>query len=765
MGFDLLTNPFAILDLPADAPVAEIMACARQLANAEAAAASRALLIPRERLLAELSYLPGTPQDFTGASVAALRAGQEPALQHLKPLARCNVLAHLASHGTATASHLRELAELQDAIRPATADLVGAARQQAGMPSVPGEMLDSALDALVSRQADAFCEGMLAASDGANLFAAILLAAPPEATARASFLRQSAAAWERATASEVARDLEIAASLEADLRDRPDPAAADRLAAIVSRFAIHTKPPRIASRLVGLPHAASVDAARRWRLAALDLNNRQDAVLEAVRIFKALAEGFGTEDELGALTARDLKICRERLALGEGTPEMRRLNAAIAAAETDARAFQHCEIINGKPTGKTPASVLELYEAFVAATGAAVSDLPWRVLRVFALRLHKEFSATAAASAFTELAVAQGADKVFASEIVRAFILDRQTLQQQQLTRDAAAAPRSNKRVARLLLSELLTIETDTKEWRSTEEALRRWERQRRKRTLRYAFFALCLSVLINHIVSSGGPAALPRNNPHPRSPGRYDQASISSRAAPGTAAPADPDAGQPERQPAAGSAPLTRAEVRWCRYQFARIEAARNYLRATEANPAYPAERFNAGVDGFNAFVGSARDVCAGRHYQDADGSVVDAELRLRSQTLALEGERVVASAMQSAEPRALQAPSSAAQAITPASTARPAPTIADPVAYAQGQEDRRAWETWFSGLRGAARDGAEWWASVRSARRPPSCNQAPGVDHAAAASGCIAARGRLANIDRRRHTEADYWWGWNNP
>lgn len=80
------------------------------------------------------------------------------------------------------------------------------------------------------------------------------------------------------------------------------------------------------------------------------------------------------------------------------------------------------------------------------------------------------------------------------------------------------------------------------------------------------------------------------------------------------------------------------------------------------------------------------------------------------------------------------------------------PAPAGANSTAYGQGQDDRRDWDAWFRGLeRGTFREGAEWWASVRGVARPPSCNNAPGLDRAAATAGCIAARTRLANVVRR--------------
>ena len=81
---------------------------------------------------------------------------------------------------------------------------------------------------------------------------------------------------------------------------------------------------------------------------------------------------------------------------------------------------------------------------------------------------------------------------------------------------------------------------------------------------------------------------------------------------------------------------------------------------------------------------------------------------------------------------------------------------------AYAEGHADRVAWENWFNAQSGSARSGAEYWSGVRSTVHPAPCtavNRDP-----AFVAGCQAAQQRLAAVDVRRKTEANYWWGWNS-
>jgi hypothetical protein len=87
---------------------------------------------------------------------------------------------------------------------------------------------------------------------------------------------------------------------------------------------------------------------------------------------------------------------------------------------------------------------------------------------------------------------------------------------------------------------------------------------------------------------------------------------------------------------------------------------------------------------------------------------------------------------------------------------------TVMLTTAFREGHADRQAWESWFGGLSGAYRDGAEFWASHRSEPRIPDCTFAGDVPFQA---GCEEARKRLSVSDHRRLAEADYKAGWNIP
>jgi hypothetical protein len=94
------------------------------------------------------------------------------------------------------------------------------------------------------------------------------------------------------------------------------------------------------------------------------------------------------------------------------------------------------------------------------------------------------------------------------------------------------------------------------------------------------------------------------------------------------------------------------------------------------------------------------------------------------------------------------------------------PRPTDEEPKskAHMEGAADRRAWETWFGGLSGAYKDGAEYWTGQRSTPQPGSCYGPAGQNLGDWTAGCLDAKRSLALSDIRRKSEPDYRAGWNS-
>lgn len=773
MGFDLLANPFAILGLTGSATIGTISARARQMGDGDATAASRLLISPRTRLPAELSFLPGASQEQVDDCLQKLRRGDEPDLWPLAPIARANVLAHLASSGKATSGQLRDLLSMQEAAPSTALETVNNERGQAGMPPASAEMGNSALMALAGQHAEALVERVCTLENGSGFLAGLLPETDGSVTPQIIFLRQCAAGWDRAKSGELSRMLESGELVEKALRDHPEPEHARKLAAIIREYAIATLPQRKAARLLGLPHETTRDNRRRWRQVALDLNNRLDATPEALTVIEALAGAFDEPDDLQKRVTEDLGACQERVASGEAAPETKRLSKAIAAAKANPAAIVNSGLIDGRKTEACPATVAELHDSFVAAAGGATSQLPWLMLRGLTLVLHNEHSATAAAWSLTLLAIAQAERNSAATELLPLLTGDRRDLRLRLLQRDFGIALSSKRKGAmRAVLPELISL-TDTADDKAEYgKLLSKLRSQAVGSYVKWGLWAVVAGAVLIGVVAND------------RTPTRPPSPMVQANPAPAVAPPLNRVA----IQPSSSGGIVSMNGLRWCRYEKVKTDAAEGYVNALRSDPALNAERFNVVIDAYNAYIQPLNASCASFSYRRTDGAIIDAEVAEQRPALAAAGRRAMEGVYLARDvpmtdnsppstPAFVPAPAvpspqnpfSSPVTTPPAAVTRqpvlPAtPTITD--AYAQGQDDRRAWETWIGSTTGAAHSGAEWWSGVRSAQRPPSCSMVSGsIDYAAALAGCNEARTRLAGSDRRRRAEPDYRAGWNNP
>ena len=109
---------------------------------------------------------------------------------------------------------------------------------------------------------------------------------------------------------------------------------------------------------------------------------------------------------------------------------------------------------------------------------------------------------------------------------------------------------------------------------------------------------------------------------------------------------------------------------------------------------------------------------------------------------------------------------PSPAIRVLSP--SAPPPATLAPPVqqaptggggtSFEKGHSDRVVWERWFNSLTGEQREGASYWASVRS-----TSQRAPCQGSAEFMTGCVPAKAFLDPVDAQRLSDPAYRLGWN--
>ena len=273
-----------MLDATPRTPVAELF----DLANTpEAAAAARALSVPRTRLAAEASFLPGA-SDAAPEILAALRAGRRVDPVGLPPLAAANLRAHFCAAEQATADDVADLAYAM----PAGADealvtAIDADRAVAGMPPCQPAALAAEIEALTDAHAAALVTTCMAGTDPAGRLTGLLERGPARPSA---ILRRASAAWTRRTASALAGLQADASAAVSAWQARPD---ADTLRALEDAFrswAALSRPQRLVDARAALDHPPTIRAIAPWRAAIRNVaqSGQNTIALPAARLLAAL---------------------------------------------------------------------------------------------------------------------------------------------------------------------------------------------------------------------------------------------------------------------------------------------------------------------------------------------------------------------------------------------------------------------------------------------------------------------------------------------
>jgi hypothetical protein len=321
------------------------------------------------------------------------------------------------------------------------------------------------------------------------------------------------------------------------------------------------------------------------------------------------------------------------------------------------------------------------------------------LLRGFILHLHNEFAYTSAALAFTHVALGAAAGGRVASEVLGQLQADARILRKHIVGADLTAATRAKRRGRmRELLQEIIGLTDDPAEKAEYLAGLRELNKRRNDTQLKVGFYTVLAVFAIIYFVSQNNGSRPADRIYRSASLGQaYNQPNTASSVSQSQAP--DPDAGRPERQPGQGASILSRAELRWCQFQTARIQAAGVYLDELRHRPDIDPRKYNAGVDAFNRLLSVVGAACDGHRHLNSDKAIVDAEVSQRDAELKVDGQRLIlnavtqtASAVPSRSPAySSSGPSSVEPPAQPPFSSGQAPAS---VVFAQGLADRQSWE-----------------------------------------------------------------------
>jgi hypothetical protein len=618
-GFSILDNPFVLLGLPPTAVPAAIRQAVEDAIEDERhdvdllRRAQQTLLTPRLRIEAEIGGLLEVDPQLAAQIIAELRAGTPRAaaarrLGRLHALPRSNVIAHYGAAAPLDADGLCELIEAQAMIAPgAVCDAINDLRETIALGRVDRDSVTEALARLLERQARAVMERLGCGSEAVDCFdrvvarvigngapvAAEVAAQPtPAITAgadRAAIYRLEVFVrmYAQAAAPTLSQRAEAVTAACAEISNDPaSDAAHPTLSSALAHWIALLRPVQTYEAFRQREDEAAGEMLGKVRAVALELCNTHGAFESAGRITAILSAIFGHLPRAAEQLAEDAK----RLAALRLEQHAEHLLGPFALACDAALAAQpalEADLIRtGFWAGSTDSAktLFDGFEAAVAATSGQqplsdgpLSDGPWRLVRDLALELmsrSKEVTARRAAGRLLQ-GLLDAAQRQPPGDGMRDLLRnDHRVIRKYLVEADLVSTYQARQwKAAERLAIELLTLATDPKEIERTRK-LRDHARSQKEGPL-----AVVLTVVI--FVGFGLYWAAMA---HPDVWKRV----IAGVSPPSQSYPGEgetPAPGGPETQPPIGMSVYqqSRANVRYCAYQRARLRVA-GELRDTAA-------------------------------------------------------------------------------------------------------------------------------------------------------------------------------------
>jgi hypothetical protein len=626
-GFSLLSNPFVLLRVTPSSTAVEIKQAYEDAVEDEIAPADvlqraqQSLLTPKLRIDAEVGGFPDVRPELASRIVVKLeQSACRKELEHefvsLHALPKSNVLAHLGSQAPLNAPALLELLQAQATIAIGSAcDAVIEARELAGVGRVDREAVAEALARLEARQ----IRGVVNALAGTSTFVATFSAfvkrvLASEDSSLIHKLDPYVRAYNNAAASELSlRREKVVTACDALRNDLKNERAIAQIADALRRWSEFGEPLQLFESHMHREDAQARELYLHVRDLCIWLANEKEQfdtarkiTLACAEVFKELPRAIGQMTEESELLAQ---LHNQQTAAVLLEP----LGKAYEEAQQNHRSLEQELLRNGfGPASKGIAKTL--YDAFAAAVRSTsttdIADLPWRLVRNVAISLNNESRAPKAAATLINGLIQFFGTHRPSGEVIGLLEGDRQactrTIIQADLEKSLSAG-RLN--AAANLVDQLLALEKDADEVAALQKARAVIADRRRSKNIKVGFLIAAAAVILLIVVTNQDNRPTYASSPTRTTVDRPTHFSLD------------------EDQPPIGTGmTFTRANIRYCEFQYVRLEALRSVASSDSAFA------FNALTDDWNSR-------CSRYRYQPSDKSAVDSEVGTRRSALQAEG------------------------------------------------------------------------------------------------------------------------------
>ncbi len=631
--FDIGDNPFHILDV-------SIGDTREEIANAYENAlidgqhdeqvllqAHQALVAPKTRLQAELSWLPGVPPSRARSIVDQIKKSADiseivKTTRELSGLAAANVFVTLCGKFQGEEALIRGLIASYDGVSKELAILaINEDRTVSGFPKVDAGLVSKTLPRITEIHGRTAVRSISSAQHPGNLMTGIVEDFLPTTGGSREFLEEVARhydGWSAPTLRHIKDQIDERVQQLRDGSETKEPVS--QIVQLLVEWDEYSQPCQLIEEAKGLDERRSKELYDELRDLCLWLANEQSQFESALKISEALLDTFPELPTVVVQTADDIGALESLIEETKSIDLFAPLIAVVAQCRADLERLD-TDLIKKGFSPKSRRLAKKLYGAFadavIAVKGTEHEGVPWMMVRGVAIELNNSESSPDGALSILDglLKFKQGAPPDYVKQQIDD---DRATLQKNAKWEELQkSSGRSDLKTGLRLANELLGLSKDDDERLAIQQVKEAFEKKIQSRRRRWLFWGATATVFGAIWLSGGFDSKKTRTNqPDMQIPSSKITAQHSSFIE--------------EIPPIGQDLLLTKDQVRYCVYQAARIE----YLRDMPINDS-EIDRFNALIDHYNLR-------CAQFRYQQGVLQSVERELPGRIGILYSEALRI---------------------------------------------------------------------------------------------------------------------------